>query len=56
LINIRDDYRSGKIIGQLEAGTPAKVIEKRDYNSVTWYRIRAGSLEGWVSGTFIRPI
>jgi hypothetical protein len=55
-INLWDSYAQGKIIGQVEAGTRAKVLEKVQYRGVTWYRVRAGKTEGWVSGTFIRRL
>lgn len=55
-INIWESFSGGKIIGQVEAGTPARMLETRKYNGVTWYRIVAGNITGWVSGSFIRQI
>jgi hypothetical protein len=55
-LNLWDSYNKRKIIGTVEAGTPARVLETKVYNSVTWYRVRVGDLEGWISGTFIRHL
>ena len=53
-INLWDSYFQGKIIAQVERGTPAKVLETVDFRGITWYLVRAGRKQGWVSGTFIR--
>ena len=55
-INIWDSYLQRNKIGEVDKGTPAKVLETQVYNGVTWYRIRAEGIEGWVSGTFIRQL
>ena len=55
-INIWDSYSGGKIIGTLVAGTFAKRLQTVKYNGVDWYRIQAGKLIGWVSGSFIRKL
>ena len=56
MINVWDNYFGGKIIGQMLAGTPAKLLEKAEFNGATWYRIDDGRIKGWVSGSFIRKI
>ncbi len=55
-INLWDSYRRGKIIGEVEAGTKARVLSSTDYKGVTWYHVRTGGKSGWVSGAFIRPL
>jgi hypothetical protein len=53
-INVRDACGNGTIIGSLPPGTPAQVLETRQYAGVVWYHIRTGQIQGWVSGVFIR--
>jgi hypothetical protein len=55
-LNIWDSYLKRKIIGTVEAGTAANVLETKVYNGVTWYHVRVGRLDGWISGTFIRHL
>lgn len=55
-INIWDNYCGGEIIGQVDEGSTANVLNKAVYNGVDWYEIRAGKVTGWVSGRFIRKI
>lgn len=56
VVNIWDRYGGGQIIGTLPVGTPAKILETTTFNSITWYKIRAGKVEGWISGSFLRKI
>lgn len=55
-INVWDHYDGGRIIGQVSAGTGAKLLGTVKHKSVNWYRIQYGEITGWVSGKFIRRI
>ena len=56
LINVWDHYDGGRIVGQISAGTGAKLLGTIKHRSVTWYRIQSGEINGWVSGKFIRRL
>lgn len=55
-LNLWDSYYKSKIVGTVDAGTPARVLGTAVYNGVTWYRVKAGGVEGWISGSFIRHL
>lgn len=55
-VNLWDSYYQRKIVATVARGTGAGVLETVRYNGVTWYRVRAGKHEGWVSGSFIRRV
>ena len=55
-INVWDHYAGGKIIGQMVAGTPAKLLETTKYNSVNWFKVTNGQITGWVTSKFIKKI
>jgi len=54
LVNVWESYSGGRIIGRVDVGTPAQLLETQRYNGVTWYRIRTAEVTGWVSSSFIR--
>jgi len=55
-VNVWDSYFKRRKIGEVKVGTHARVLETKVYNGVKWYRVKAGAVEGWVSGTFIRRL
>jgi hypothetical protein len=52
-IDLWDAPEQNESVGQVAHNTKGIVLQKRSYNGVMFYRVRAGGYTGWISRGFI---
>jgi uncharacterized protein YgiM (DUF1202 family) len=57
-LNYRENVgTNSRLLGQFKNGDILKVLNKKDYNNVTWYLCLGDNKKfGWVSGKYIKSI